>query len=176
MAWETRGNRRYYYRKKRVSGRVVSEYIGTGAIADLTASTQEQTTRQSKFARKLDHDQQRQQAAIDTEIKQCESELHKLLAPVLVAAGYHRHKRQWRKKLARNRLVREHSDPQLAAAFDEARDCTTTGLDLASGQMTVGRRLQAVFTETDICTDVRQSAITALEYLAILGSGWLQHD
>ena len=37
MAWETRGNREYLYRKKRVNGRVVSEYVGTGFQAELIA-------------------------------------------------------------------------------------------------------------------------------------------
>ena len=35
MAWEQHGNHRYYYRSHKVGGRVVKEYVGAGATADL---------------------------------------------------------------------------------------------------------------------------------------------
>ncbi len=37
MAWESRGNGSYYYRKQRIGGRVVSEYVGQGEVAGLVA-------------------------------------------------------------------------------------------------------------------------------------------
>ena len=38
MSWEQRGNRRYYFRKRRQAGRVVSEYVGAGELAVAAAT------------------------------------------------------------------------------------------------------------------------------------------
>ena len=35
MGWEKRGNGLYYYRKKRMGQRVVSEYMGTGLFGSI---------------------------------------------------------------------------------------------------------------------------------------------
>ena len=40
MGWETRGNGKYYYRKRRIGDKVVSEYVGTGPGAELIAELQ----------------------------------------------------------------------------------------------------------------------------------------
>lgn len=36
MGWEKRGNQYYYYHKKRKGGRVCSEYVGRGAVAQIS--------------------------------------------------------------------------------------------------------------------------------------------
>ena len=38
MGWEIRGGKRYYYRKQREGGRVVSVYLGAGATAERLAA------------------------------------------------------------------------------------------------------------------------------------------
>lgn len=97
MSWETRGNNRYYYRRRKVDGRVISEYLGAGDVAEALAGLDE-----------LDR-QERQRAAaewralVDTDRRQVATlaELDDLVrsavAGVLIANGYHTHKRQWRK-------------------------------------------------------------------------------
>ncbi|QDS98167.1 hypothetical protein [Adhaeretor mobilis] len=43
MAWENRGNNnRYYYRGRRVDGRTVKEYLGSGEAAERAAAEDEQ--------------------------------------------------------------------------------------------------------------------------------------
>lgn len=97
MSWETRGNNRYYYRRRKVDGRVISEYLGAGDVAEALAGLDE-----------LDR-QERQRAAaewralVDTDRRQVATlaELDDLVrsavAGVLIANGYHTHKGQWRK-------------------------------------------------------------------------------
>lgn len=97
MGWETRGNGRYYYRKVRRGGRVTSEYIGGGYMAEALAGLDEFARQQ----RELDAavwgatvaDDQRhadELAAVDALVKSA-------VAAVLLANGYHTHRRQWRK-------------------------------------------------------------------------------
>ena len=35
MSWETRGNKQYFYRRRKVNGRVVGQYLGKGYAAEL---------------------------------------------------------------------------------------------------------------------------------------------
>ena len=42
MGWETRGNKRFYYRKVRVGNRVRSAYCGSGARGELAAMEDQQ--------------------------------------------------------------------------------------------------------------------------------------
>lgn len=97
MGWETRGNGSYYYRKVRKGGRVVSEYIGAGDVAELLAKSDEldRQRRQLEAAEwrsivEADRRQERTLAEIDTLVRAT-------VAGVMIANGYHTHRRQWRK-------------------------------------------------------------------------------
>lgn len=96
MAWETRGNGRYYYRKRWMNGTCQSEYIGAGLIAELMAE-------RDRIEREL---AAQQKALIDAinepdELLQLAGDwLDVLTKGVLLAAGYHQHKRQWRQRYA----------------------------------------------------------------------------
>lgn len=97
MGWETRGNGRYYYRKVRRGGRVTSEYIGGGYVAQALAGLDELDRGQRELDaaawRATVEDEQRRAdelAAVDTLVKSA-------VAAVLIANGYHTHRRQWRK-------------------------------------------------------------------------------
>lgn len=97
MSWETRGNNRYYYRRRKVAGRVVSEYVGTGYLAEVMAA-EDATDRQARQAAaaewrsivEADRRQEKALAEVDTLVRAA-------VAGVLIANGYHTHKRQWRK-------------------------------------------------------------------------------
>ena len=100
MAWEVRRNgRRYYYRSRRVHGRVVREYYGCGPVAEAIAAIDE-ARRAERQAERAVREAQR---AADAELDAAAEELHELGAlfaeAVMLAAGYHRHDRgSWRRR------------------------------------------------------------------------------
>lgn len=98
MAWEERKGRRYYYRKVRKGGRVFSVYEGGGIGGTLA----EQGDAQAKQTRKRETRTLRaelaRQDAIDAKIDEAWRDAEQVAREALEAAGYHRHKRQWRLK------------------------------------------------------------------------------
>lgn len=98
MVWERRGNSCYYYRKKRIGNRIVSEYIGSGETAFLFARLDEIGSEEKNIEREKDALIRQELAAKSL----CIERLHKANAEivefVLKSLGFHRHKGQWRKK------------------------------------------------------------------------------
>ncbi len=98
MAWVNVKGHRYYRRSKRVGGRVVTEHVGRGVLADLDA-------RYDRESRDLER---RERVALWVEGRTVAAEFAPLFGlddftSELVAAlahrqGWHRPKRQWRRK------------------------------------------------------------------------------
>src|SRR5713101_3526092 len=79
-------------------------------------------------------------------------------------------------RLLRNRLVREQTEPDLAATLDETRHRDTAGLDLTVGNVTALHHLQAVVAEREIGAAPRLAAHAAALLLAKLDLLWHQHN
>ncbi len=97
MALEQRGNNSYYYRKRWVNGTCQSEYVGGGAFAHLVAeieALERLPARQEAAAFRKVRSQIKQQATL---ILGTEVDIRELVKAVLIANGFHQHKRQWRK-------------------------------------------------------------------------------
>jgi hypothetical protein len=100
MSWETRrGQGRYYTRSRKVNGRIIREYVGTGLVAELAAQ-QDVEARAQRLAERerLQHEAARwaSTVALLTELSRL---LDGLAAAALIAAGYHQHHRgAWRKR------------------------------------------------------------------------------
>ena len=100
MGWERRGNHRYYYRKRRQGGRVVSEYVGAGehgaaaARRDVLARADRERMQQEQI-RERERLLALEQAGADAE-----DHVHLVMRAWLLAAGYHTHKGQWRRRRA----------------------------------------------------------------------------
>ena len=98
MAWERRGGKLYYYQSEREDGRVRKRYIGAGEVAKMIAHADE-TIRRSRAERR-----ERARAELEEagSLALAGAELHQaaeiLARAEMVAAGYHRHKGEWRMK------------------------------------------------------------------------------
>ena len=113
MAWESRGNASYLYRKVRVAGKVQSEYVGRGFHAEFVAMQDAAERQQAEIVRNAEREERRQQDAYDREINRHSGKLRTLVSTVLVASGYHQHKRQWRRK----RMIKISCPPELSKAL-----------------------------------------------------------
>lgn len=97
MAWEDRGGREYYYRKKRIGNRVVSEYIGVGFLAELTAEMDEVEKEKREWERQEWRKMKEVVKAVDNELGSVGDLIRAVVRANLLLAGYHPHKGQWRK-------------------------------------------------------------------------------
>jgi hypothetical protein len=99
MSWECpRGKGRYYTRSRRVGGRIVREYLGTGPAAERAAAqdAERRAERRALAAEKrIQEERLREVAALLEAFCQLTDQL---LAAALTEAGYHQHDRgAWRR-------------------------------------------------------------------------------
>ncbi len=96
MGWEKRGGREYYYRKERDGSRVRSVYVGGGETARLIAQLDALTSDEREGKRALARMEREQWQEQEAELDALAELVDAVAAGVLLAAGYHLHKRQWR--------------------------------------------------------------------------------
>ena len=99
MGWEVHGRCRFYTRSRKLAGRVVREYVGTGPVAELAAaadSLRRADRRAALEARRAE--EARWRAALTPLVELCRA-ADLMARATLLAAGYHRHSRSsWRKR------------------------------------------------------------------------------
>jgi len=98
MGWEDRRGKKYYYRKRRIGDRVVSEYIGTGPVAEAAAALDELKRQTREEERELFRREQEKQRAIDQEVDRVCRLIQNLTYGTLLVHGFHTHKGEWRKR------------------------------------------------------------------------------
>jgi hypothetical protein len=97
MAWETRGERRYYYQSVRVGGKYVRRYLGSGPEAEKVA----EAIRRRKEARLAEsearhHDEERHAAAV-APLLELFGLTELIVKATLVNGGFRQHSRgEWR--------------------------------------------------------------------------------
>ena len=98
MGWENRPNGQYYYRKRRVGNRVVSEYAGFGAVGVLAAN-EDALEREHRKRDRITADRIRQTCEDEDSITQSvEKSIVTLTKAFLIAYGYHTSKGTWKRK------------------------------------------------------------------------------
>jgi len=99
MPWEQRGDRRYYYRFKRVGRRCVRVYAGTGQVGE-QAAIEDAAVRADREARsaKLRAIKEHYRS-LDALTRQAVDEIELLLRATLFTQGFHLHDRSaWRRR------------------------------------------------------------------------------
>src|SRR5215210_2760614 len=102
MGWETRERGgAYYTRSRRESGRVVREYVGGGEFAEAVAHSDEaiRRARQLKRARRRAEVERLEDLAAPA--RELDEIAEILIRAHLLAAGWHRHKGEWRMRRGR---------------------------------------------------------------------------
>lgn len=99
MAWERRGNRHYYYRSRKIAGRVVREYVGGGVHGEVAAALDAGRRQERERARAAERQVQEQFRTAALPHQELERLTTALLRAALTDAGYHQHDRgAWRKR------------------------------------------------------------------------------
>src|SRR3954451_12756394 len=100
MGWETRrGSGRYYTRSRKVNGRIIREYVGTGLVAELAAQQDAEVRAQRLSERERVQHEAAQWVSATLPLTELSRLLDGLTVAALIAAGYHQHHRgAWRKR------------------------------------------------------------------------------
>ncbi|MEQ1905983.1 MAG: hypothetical protein ABL888_17470 [Pirellulaceae bacterium] len=100
MGWEARnGKGLYYTRSKRVNGKVVREYVGTGVVAQLAFQQDESKRLHAQTERKTLKIIQERDRVLNAQFDAFTDLTEKITFSLLMEAGYHQHNRgEWRAK------------------------------------------------------------------------------
>src|SRR5262245_51154134 len=98
MGWIQRGSKRYYYRSKRVGGRIRTE-----AFSGLRAELEARADDEAREARRREREQIAEDRELDAELDQLFGKLEELTAYQLEGLGYHCRQGEWRRR--RNRAA-----------------------------------------------------------------------
>jgi hypothetical protein len=98
MAWE----RGYYYRVRKVNGRVVREYVGGGPVGQLAAACDaEERARRRRWTAEAAAERERAEA-LDRLVRELDALADTLVRATMLAAGFRRHHRgDWRRRRVR---------------------------------------------------------------------------
>ena len=98
--WERRERGTLYYtRSRKVNGEVVREYIGTGVLGQLAAMEDESKREQERQRAAFEREERERLEEVLAPVEELDEAAEVLARAVLLAGGYHRHKRgEWRKR------------------------------------------------------------------------------
>jgi hypothetical protein len=98
MGWERRGNHEYYYRKEREGSCVKSTYVGRGDVARMISNLESHSAKLEKLLHAKNSIEVQELERIETTIERAVELVQLFTQAELLTAGFHTHKRQWRRK------------------------------------------------------------------------------
>ena len=104
MVWKTsKSGHRYLYKNVRRGNRVIAQYVGTGAVAELAlrADALRRTEQQAEL--RAWQAERRRCAELDSVVNRLCSTIDDLLMATLLVAGLYRHQWAWRRRRVRRR-------------------------------------------------------------------------
>ena len=101
MVWVWHGGNRYYYRGKKINGKVVMEYVGKGIIGEIAEAEDLERRRLKADKQQRKKNIQQEETAIDQHLIKIEADLTVITSDLLKSAGFHKHRGQWRQRRAR---------------------------------------------------------------------------
>ena len=98
MGWEQRGRNQYYYRKEREGARVKSTYIGRGDLAHTIANFEKHSFTLEKLMRAKKTMEAEELENAEAVLDRAVELVQLVMEATLLTAGFHTHRRQWRRK------------------------------------------------------------------------------
>ncbi len=100
MGWEPRERGGLYYtRSRKVDGRVVREYVGTGPMAELAAEADARERRRREEEAEAWREERERMEALEAPIEELCEAAEVIARAALIASGYRQHHRgEWRKR------------------------------------------------------------------------------
>src|SRR5687767_12178209 len=98
MGWEQRGNNSYYYKKERDGSRVKSTYVGRGEVAHMVAKLESSSAELEKLMRAKKSIEALESERAEVALERAVELIQLFTQASLISAGFHTHKRQWRRK------------------------------------------------------------------------------
>jgi hypothetical protein len=106
MAWDNRGQGRYYYKSVRIGKQVVRRYVGTGPLAEFVAEKDAEARANRLAAAEACELLKSYLGELDESMEQHRQIIDLVTSGVLMAAGYHQplHRTCWIKRYGRRQL------------------------------------------------------------------------
>jgi predicted negative regulator of RcsB-dependent stress response len=98
MGWDQRGNNRYYYKKEREGSRVKSTYVGRGEVAHMVAKFESSSAELERLMRAKKSMEASESERAEVALERAVDLIQLFTQASLISAGFHTHKRQWRRK------------------------------------------------------------------------------
>ncbi len=98
MSWETRGSKQYYYRRRKVNGRVVSEYVGGGYLGVFVQQADEEKRQAAQERRQAWQATVDAAQALDAMLDEVTEAVNAYAGALMLITGHYQHNRQWRKR------------------------------------------------------------------------------